>query len=608
MTLRIDRTQTFRALLALILMTTLAACSGSGGGGGGDAGADGGADGGTDGGSTGPYALGGTVMGLVGALVLQNQGADDLRIEADGPFAFSTRLDEGTAFAVTLLSDPLLQNCAVSGAEGVMGTEDVTTVEVTCEDKRWYPPASLEDSISPPSTTVRGARVVMNAGGDALVAWQQSEGGTLRLLLSERTGGTWTHPQTLAESIAPTGGLGLIGSSPVQVALGDDGQALLAWLQDDGSTACGGASCRQIYRSERGSGGWTHPASLGDRISLAGLNVDTPRLVLDDAGDATILWASSDGEVCGTFSCSRIFRSERTSGVWVDPLVMATDAMSPPSGRAREPRIAADGAGNRLASWLDEEAGNSCVGNYPCFQLYLATRDSGGWTVPTDRTGGIAPDGQHVMATDLAVSPGGQALVVWQQSDGNRMQIYVSHFDGTVWSHPMSLSESLGPTGLTGSSPRVVMDHQGHGLLVWRQTDGSVAELHGRLWDGSAWSAPERFSLPGSALVGTDGREVDLALAVDDHENRLVAWAQEDESSDCGGGPCSQIYVSEFRRGAWHHPATLADHLSLAGQPANEPGLATDDDGNALLVWTQEDGLPGCLESTCRQTFLAEYR
>src|SRR5437762_2302183 len=36
------------------------------------------------------YAVGGSVTGLVGTLVVQNEGGDDLTLTADGTFAFAT--------------------------------------------------------------------------------------------------------------------------------------------------------------------------------------------------------------------------------------------------------------------------------------------------------------------------------------------------------------------------------------------------------------------------------------------------------------------------------------------------------------------------------------
>jgi hypothetical protein len=48
------------------------------------------------------YTVGGSVSGLSGTLVLQNNGGDDLTITADGDFTFNNALKDGEAYRVTV--------------------------------------------------------------------------------------------------------------------------------------------------------------------------------------------------------------------------------------------------------------------------------------------------------------------------------------------------------------------------------------------------------------------------------------------------------------------------------------------------------------------------
>jgi len=52
------------------------------------------------------YLVGGTVSGLEGTLVLQNNGGDDLIITENGGFTFSSPLPDGAEYCVTVLSSP----------------------------------------------------------------------------------------------------------------------------------------------------------------------------------------------------------------------------------------------------------------------------------------------------------------------------------------------------------------------------------------------------------------------------------------------------------------------------------------------------------------------
>jgi hypothetical protein len=79
------------------------------------------------------YTVGGTVTGLSGAaVVLQNNGADDLSLSADGPFTFATALADGSAYAVTVLTQPGPTFCTVASGSGTIVGADVIDVTVTC--------------------------------------------------------------------------------------------------------------------------------------------------------------------------------------------------------------------------------------------------------------------------------------------------------------------------------------------------------------------------------------------------------------------------------------------------------------------------------------------
>src|SRR5690348_1952202 len=80
------------------------------------------------------FTVGGTVSGLSGTVVLQDNGADDLTVTANGPFTFATALAPGAAYAVTVKTNPAGQTCTVSNGSGTMGSANVTNVTVTCSN------------------------------------------------------------------------------------------------------------------------------------------------------------------------------------------------------------------------------------------------------------------------------------------------------------------------------------------------------------------------------------------------------------------------------------------------------------------------------------------
>ena len=52
------------------------------------------------------YSVGGTLSGLSGTVVLQDNGGDNLTLTANGSFTFATQLASGAAYAVTVLTNP----------------------------------------------------------------------------------------------------------------------------------------------------------------------------------------------------------------------------------------------------------------------------------------------------------------------------------------------------------------------------------------------------------------------------------------------------------------------------------------------------------------------
>ncbi|MEI8255228.1 MAG: lamin tail domain-containing protein [Deltaproteobacteria bacterium] len=79
------------------------------------------------------YAVGGTVAGLAaGAVTLQNNGRDDLIVNASGAFTFARGLVDGATYAVTVARNPPGQVCTVSAGTGAVAAASVTSVVVTC--------------------------------------------------------------------------------------------------------------------------------------------------------------------------------------------------------------------------------------------------------------------------------------------------------------------------------------------------------------------------------------------------------------------------------------------------------------------------------------------
>jgi len=95
------------------------------------------------------FTVGGSLGGLIGSgLVLQDNGGNNLAIAANGSFAFSASVDSGSAYAVTIKTQPTnpSQTCVLSATSGTVGAANVSNVVVTCTSRPGqfaYLPSSL---------------------------------------------------------------------------------------------------------------------------------------------------------------------------------------------------------------------------------------------------------------------------------------------------------------------------------------------------------------------------------------------------------------------------------------------------------------------------------
>jgi hypothetical protein len=78
------------------------------------------------------YSVGGTVSGLSGTVVLYDNGGDGLSDSASGGFTLATGLATGSAYSVTVQTNPAGQTCSVAHQSGTVGSSDITNVAVTC--------------------------------------------------------------------------------------------------------------------------------------------------------------------------------------------------------------------------------------------------------------------------------------------------------------------------------------------------------------------------------------------------------------------------------------------------------------------------------------------
>ncbi len=82
------------------------------------------------------FSVGGTVFGLSGIISVSLNGTAE-SISSNGSYTFSSKLNSGTAYSVSIVSYPTGQNCTLTNSSGTI-TANVSNVDISCSTGNQY--------------------------------------------------------------------------------------------------------------------------------------------------------------------------------------------------------------------------------------------------------------------------------------------------------------------------------------------------------------------------------------------------------------------------------------------------------------------------------------
>ena len=505
--------------------------------------------------------VGVNVTGLSGTLVLQNNGEDDLEITEDGSYTFSTQIANGQEYSVTISSFPSNQACTIENSSGTVSGIQISDIDIMCQSRTWIHPSSFFDAFADIFRDADDPSVAMDSSGNTIIAWEQEDfDGTNRIYIAEYRDGSWTFPSGVNDNISPAGD----DAFNARVDMDDNGNAVVVWIQNDGSND-------QIFRSEYRNGSWTHPSSVtDDHISFDGQDSFDAEVALDNNGNALIVWYQSDG------SNNQVFRSEYRNGEWTDPTSLTDDHISIDGQDAFDPEPALSESGTALITWAQNDGSND--------QVFRSEYRNGEWTDPTSLTDDhISPDGADAFDTELVMDSSGNALIAWVQNDGSNDQIFRSEYRNGEWTDPTSLTDDhISPDGEDAYNVEIAMDDNGNALIVWEQYDGDFDRVYISEYRNGSWTDPDSLS----DAISPDGSDVsdEPEVAISDSGSAIVAWVQSLFESDA-------VYFSEYQNGSWNHPESgdIISVLSRNDRDADDIELDMSSNGEAVMAWEQDE-------------------
>ena len=161
------------------------------------------------------HTIGGTITGVSGTLVLQDNGRDDLTVTADGPFKFPLAIPSGGSYDVTTKSANGAQSqaCTFTNATGMVGDSDIANVTIVCMAN-----AALRAAVSGLSgtglvlqNTINGDSLAVAANGTATFSAGIGSGGAYNVVVA-------SQPTTPSQTCVVANGSGTgVSGTPVTV-------------------------------------------------------------------------------------------------------------------------------------------------------------------------------------------------------------------------------------------------------------------------------------------------------------------------------------------------------------------------------------------------------
>jgi hypothetical protein len=288
---------------------------------------------------------------------------------------------------------------------------------------------------------------------------------------------------------------------------------------------------------------WTPPWNVSPTGWLA---MDTPRVSVDRQGDALLAWTACDPS---TQYCLNQIQARRQPASGAPDSVLT---LSPPGSASAGPEVDSDDSGNAAVVWYQDA------------QVVGRRISADGQLVgPLQTLSTAAPASTPV----VALSPDGDALAAWTEVR-----------DGTWYAVARQLRDdgSIGEPITLGSTdpgwPGIGVDRSGRFVVAW--SAGSYVAAT-RIEQDSA-SPPQVLT---SAIAAYGGFGM-VRVGVDSVGEAVISYRS-------GGGAHPQLWVSR-----WSGPGTLSDPIDVSSTDnvGFHHDLATDLEGDSMLVWTRWNG------------------
>jgi hypothetical protein len=334
-------------------------------------------------------------------------------------------------------------------------------------------------------------QVAVDSDGDALIAWQRSDG---------------TNHRIQARPLSATGALGLTQNlSPPgehalhpRLAVDADGDAVAVWQLGDGASDPAATAGRA-----RSAAGVLSPV----QVLSSGGQALSPHVAISPSGDAVFTWIrNSPGHNYRVQT-----RARSAAGA-----LSAVQTLSQDGQDAHLPRVAVDATGDAVLTWQRSDGTNQ--------RVQTRARSAAGALSAVQTLSTAAGQGGFTLAPEVAVEPDGDAVFVWARHETfTRIQGRARTAGGVLG--PI---QNISGYGVNAGGSSVGMGADGRAVFTWifANAPNIVAQARERTADGTLLAIQTLSDASTGAgdpelAVGPEGD----AVAVWTRANRIEAAA-----------------------------------------------------------------------------------
>jgi hypothetical protein len=195
------------------------------------------------------------------------------------------------------------------------------------------------------------------------------------------------------------------------------------------------------------------------------------------------------------------------AGAWATPTFLSSVDVSDPGQDAQQPQVVEDSAGNTLMVWTRSDGTNS--------RIQARSRAPGGSFGPVAT---ISIAGRDAYDPAVAISPSGEAVVVWTQFDSPRFR---AHAAIRPAGGSFGADQTLPPSGRDATAPQVSIDSAGKAIAVWYSFDGTTDRILASVRaPGQAFGADQTIS-----DAGVEAYEPQIATGPSADDNATAVWS-----------------------------------------------------------------------------------